>query len=91
MAARNDPQRTTLAADGIKIEGDFDVELFGVPPIRMPAGIAHVEIPVTAHVIEISAHQAGGDAANPRVIQQRREFGRLVDKRREAGPGRPTV
>ncbi len=51
----------------------------------MPARVTHVEIAVTARVVEVVTENAGGDIVAARVVDQTAESFALVGKRPAAG------
>ena len=55
VAAGNYSERPAVAGEGVEVEGDFQVGRVGglLPAVGMPAGITHIVVTVTTHVIEI--------------------------------------
>src|ERR1019366_8740422 len=85
VAAGNHAQAARVAAHRIEIEGQLDVDEVAMPAVGVPARVARVEIAVRAHVIEVVAENAGGDALEARVVEHRAEVNAAVDARRDAG------
>lgn len=91
MAAGDDSEASGVAGDGIEIESKFDVQTFSMSPVGMPTGVTSVEVSIAAHVIEVVAQEACGDAKDTRVVEQAGEDFAAVYERYDARTPRGIV
>ena len=76
MAARDHAQGASITRHGVQIERHLVKEArrlatHAATPVGvgMPAGIAHIEVAITAQVVVILAQQRGKNAIDARVIE----------------------
>ena len=87
MAARNHPQATGLRRHRIQVERELQKPVLRArKPVRVPARIAHVEVPVARLVVVVVPQQRRSHPIDPRVVNQRAQVFALVDKWHEGRP-----
>lgn len=82
VAARDHAQRAVGGGQRVEVERELDMQRPTAPAVAIgvPARVAGVEVAVAAHVVEVVAQDAGGDAVDARVVEQRAQLLALVDE-----------
>ena len=92
MAARDHAQGARITRHRVQIERHLvedtrRLAAHAATPVGvgMPAGIAHIEVAITAQVVVIFAQQRAKNAIDARIIEQRSQVFVLIDKGYQAG------
>src|SRR5439155_1280587 len=84
--ARPGGRRSRAAAparERVQVIGDLHVPQLPVPTVRVPTRVAHIVVPIAAHVVEVVPQQARRDAPDARVIDQRAQPFVQIDELRD--------
>ena len=85
VAARYDAHCAAVARQRVQVEGDLDAgDAFAVVAVRVPAGVADLEVAVAAGLVEIVAQNAGGNVVDARIVEQTAEVFVLIGKGHDA-------
>ena len=85
VAARDHAQAAGVAGQVVEVESDLDVADFLLVAVGVPPGVAGVVVAVGTAVVEVVAEQAGEQALDARIVEQRAEALVLIDEGHDAG------